>query len=96
MIHLTLVWRDESREPLKQVVESALPEFGFLCLELTVDQLPPKVKHKTVMIPYDLIQSVELLELEEGETGYREDSTFREEPGKSPWFGAMGAADAKE
>lgn len=92
---ITIVWRDESREPLKVAVESCLPEHGFLAIELTEDQLRPGVEHKILMFPSDLIASVEIEELketpEEQLQGYREENTFREQPDKSPWFPGVGA-----
>lgn len=95
MMRVCIVWRDLSKEPLKFEVESCLSEHGFLCIELQADQLLPEVEHKMLMFPSDTIDSVQIEELKEGyesaEKGYREDSTFREQPGKSKWFQGMGA-----
>jgi hypothetical protein len=92
---LTIVWRDESREPLKAVVEAVYAEGPFLYVELSEDMLPPDATHKYLLFPSDVIESVECVERPpETLPGYRKESTFREQPGKSKWFQGMGATDA--
>lgn len=90
---VTIVWRDAEKEPLKADVESVDTDNGFVALVLPTDCLPPGGKNKVLLFPHDRVESVEILEYEPVEReGYREDSTFREEPGKSRWFEGMGQA----
>lgn len=87
---LTIVWRDESLEPLKATVESANAEGSFLYVELPADMLRPGTKHKFLYFPADTIASVEVEE--RVPTRHQESSTFRESAVKSPHFKAMGPA----
>ena len=83
MYNIILIWRDESREPMKGRVQSNWFTGNF-CVMVAEDG-------HTLAIPSDLIQTVELRGLteEEEKQGYRPETTFREGD-KSPWFGGMG------
>jgi hypothetical protein len=95
--HVCVVWRDEQKEPLKAVVESCLPEYGSLVIELHPSYYPTNVKARALILPMDLIESVEIEEREPVvKEGYREDSTFRETPENSKWFRGMGSGDERK
>jgi hypothetical protein len=72
------------------MVECAYPEGAFLYVELPADLLPPGAKHKSLLFPASEISSVQIVEFEDQTKGYREESTFREQPDKNKWFGGMG------
>ena len=91
ILKITIIWRDEEKEPLRATVESAIAEYGFLIVDVAADQLSPGQEHKTLMFPSDTIQSVELVEINVSKLPRQTDTnTFREEPGKSPHFRGMG------
>ncbi len=80
---VTVFWREPESEPLRISVDEWTLKGGFLVL-MTED--------KVVAYPADLIYSVESMEDEgqdESFAGYREENSFREQVGTSPWFKAM-------
>lgn len=88
---VTVVWRDESREPLKTEVDLWSLEGGWLRLELPHDLIPSGAEAKELVFPSDLVSAIEILDTPDiPRQGYREDSTFRETPDKSRWFRGMG------
>jgi hypothetical protein len=96
---ITIVWRDESREPLKTEVELWSAEGSFIRLELPHDLIPAGAESKELVFPFDLIASMEVVDYSEQEDqrpGYREESTFRETPAKSRWFRGMGPPEESE
>lgn len=90
----TIHWVEESRDPFQ--IEGALVRLseGFVTLVYPKDLLAPGTLEKTLSFPAHAVLSVQTQTREVPEVrGYREENTFREEPGSAPTTRGVGLSD---